>query len=46
MSEVTKKVTPPQARCGSSGGHLICIDVKIAELYIVYSCAGVTAVED
>ena len=23
MSEVTKKVTPPQARCGSSGGHLI-----------------------
>ena len=31
MSEVTKKVTPPQARCGSSGGHLM--------YYMDYQCA-------
>ena len=34
MSEVTKKVTPPQARCGSSGGHLIYVKKGLVGAFI------------
>ena len=40
MSEVTKKVTPPQARCGSSGGHLICITDMIDDWEYLQSTIG------